>query len=163
MKLQAKDLIFVLVLSLIVALLDQVSKYAAVSLISLGERIPIIPGFFDLTLVYNKGAAFGMFSGIDDPIVRGATLGGAIAIALGAVLYMLIIDTPYNLWGKAALACIIGGAIGNIIDRVRLGMVIDFFLAYYEEWHWPVFNVADSAISIGVMLILLSRPRKIAS
>lgn len=159
MKLEGRDLLLIVLLSVLVVGFDQSTKYLAVHYLELNERIPIVSGYFDLTLVYNKGAAFGMFSGIDDPMARGVTLGIAIGIALLAVFYILFIDTPHTWWGRAALACIIGGAVGNIIDRVRLGMVIDFFLLYYEELHWPVFNVADSAISVGVVLLIFSKPR----
>lgn len=150
-----KTLFRVFLMTLVVVVLDQTSKLAAVSHIARGERIEIVPGLFDLTLTYNKGAAFGMFSGIADGTLRHILLSVTTLIALGAVFYFFVKELASNLTGQVAFALILGGAIGNVIDRVRLGEVIDFFLAYYQQYHWPVFNMADSCISIGVVILLL--------
>ena len=139
----------------VVVLLDQYTKYLAVSLLSPAERVKVIPGFFDLTLTFNKGVAFGLFSSIDNDVVRYAVLGVTTVVALGAVLYFFLKELSDALSGQFAFALIVGGAMGNIIDRVRLGAVVDFFLAYYQEYHWPVFNLADSCISVGVAILLL--------
>ena len=142
---------------------DQLTKMSAQRYLSFGERVPVIKGLFDLTLTYNRGAAFGLFAEIPDNTTRYILLGVTTILALGAVLYFLLVEGRQNRLGQMALCLIIGGAVGNIIDRVRLGVGVDFFLLYYKQWHWPVFNVADSFITIGVFLLILTRPKKRAN
>lgn len=141
-----------------VVFLDQLSKFIIVSNLRRNEIIPIIPEFFNLTLTFNRGAAFGMMSGLPDG-TRQIVLAITTLIALSAVLYFLMRDYHGELRAQICLAMIVGGAAGNIIDRVRLGEVIDFLDAYWGEYHWPAFNVADSAICIGVVLLIFMKPR----
>lgn len=148
--------LFLLVLSL-----DQVTKAAVLDLIQPGEVHPVIPGLFNLTLAFNKGVAFGMFADLGDGL-RQVMLGITAAVALAAVGWFFVRDYAGDLIGQGALVMILGGAIGNIIDRVRLGMVVDFLDVYVNEWHWPAFNIADSAICIGVVVLLLRKPRTCA-
>jgi signal peptidase II len=138
--------------------LDQASKLLVLGTFQAGEVRPIIDGFFNLTLTFNRGAAFGLWSWLT-PGIREIVLGLTVLFAMAVVVYFL--SRPYyqNALSQFALASILGGAIGNIMDRVRLGAVVDFLDVYYGTYHWPAFNVADSAICIGVaILILFSKP-----
>ena len=155
-----RGLFRILLVAAIVAALDQFTKELAVSSLSAGERITVLPGFFDITLTFNKGVAFGLFSNISDDFLRIIVLSFTTLIALGAVGYFYVFEFAGTLSGELALAMILGGAVGNIIDRVQLGHVIDFFLAYYQDYSWPVFNVADSAISLGVVILLFFHSKK---
>ena len=141
-------------LSIVVVILDQSSKLWIDSNMTLYERLPLIDGFFDLTLAYNPGAAFSFL----------ADAGGwqrwfftILSTVVTLILVVWLKRLPaHEKITAVALALIIGGAIGNLIDRIAYGHVIDFLLVYYQQWSWPAFNVADSAISIGVILMLLA-------
>ncbi len=150
-------LIFVVVV--LVALLDQVTKYWVASAMGLHESIPVVAGFFSITYVRNPGAAFGFLAGAS-PLFRSAFF---LAVTIAAII--LIIHYIRGSEGKEpvllySLALILGGAVGNLIDRVRLGEVIDFLDVYVSSYHWPAFNVADSAISIGAVLIVVQLFRR---
>ncbi|NMC63146.1 MAG: signal peptidase II [SAR324 cluster bacterium] len=152
---RGKTALRILVVIALVIVIDQITKYLAVSFLSQSNRINIIPGCFDLTLTFNKGVAFGLFSSIENNFLRHVILGITTIVALAAVIYFFMKELSDSLSGQIAFAMIVGGAIGNLLDRIRLGQVVDFFLAYYDEYHWPVFNMADSCISVGVALLLL--------
>lgn len=136
-------------------LLDQITKQAVLNRFFLGESISIIPNFFSLTYVRNKGAAFGFLHSAPEsfraPFFLAVPL---IAILiLGFLFYRLKPHEKLSAW---ALSLILSGALGNLIDRVRFGYVVDFIDVYYEPWgHWPAFNIADSAIVIGVSLLFI--------
>ncbi len=141
-------------LSIVVVILDQLTKLWIDSSMTLHERLPLIEGYFDLTLAYNPGAAFSFL----------ADAGGwqrwfftilSTVVTLILVVWLKRLQAHEKITA-VALALIIGGAIGNLIDRIAYGHVIDFLLVYYQQWSWPAFNVADSAISIGVILMLLA-------
>jgi len=119
----------------------------------LHHSIPIIDGFFSLTYIRNTGAAFGIFSGSHEVFRRPFLIGVSI-LAIGFILVMLkrLRDGETGL--ATALAFILGGAIGNLIDRIVYGEVIDFLDVYWAHYHWPAFNVADSFITIGVAITL---------
>jgi signal peptidase II len=134
--------------------LDQLSKALIVRHFRPGQSIPILPGFFDLTFVLNPGAAFGFLAGLPERFRHPLFVGIAIAAAVLIVLYRHR-HLRHQALASAALGLILGGAIGNLIDRLRYGMVVDFLDCYVGPYHWPAFNVADSAISIGVGLMLL--------
>lgn len=137
---------------MIVILLDQASKIAIERVFAFGQRQPIIAGFFDLTLLYNKGAAFSFLAG-----AGGWQREFFIAIGVGAALLMLWLigrHATQRLF-VLSLALILGGALGNVIDRIVHGHVIDFLLVYWKDWYWPAFNVADSAIVVGAGLLIL--------
>jgi signal peptidase II len=137
----------------ILLILDQVSKAWILQHLNLHESIEIIPDFFHLTLVMNKGVAFGMGSNLEDSI-RPYLLWGAMALALLVLFYLLINDFRGQKLPQLAIAGIFAGAIGNAIDRFRFGAVVDFFDFFVQGYHWPAFNVADSAICVGVFLLL---------
>ncbi|MES9824570.1 MAG: signal peptidase II [Candidatus Thiodiazotropha endolucinida] len=138
-------------LSLLVIVLDQVSKQAAESALTLYESVRVLP-FFDLTLLYNKGAAFSFLSD-----QGGWQRWFFIVLAIGVTI--VLIGWLWRLkrdeqWVAVALSLIIGGAIGNVIDRILFGQVIDFLHFHYQQHYFPAFNVADSAITVGVIIML---------
>jgi len=139
-------------LSLIALILDQWSKIAIDSSMRLYESIAIIPGF-NLTYVHNTGAAFSFLSEAGGwQRWFFAAMAFIISIVLTIWLYRL---KKHETLLAIALALVLGGAIGNLIDRVAYGYVIDFLDVYYQSRHWPAFNIADSAITVGVFLMLL--------
>ncbi|PIE65081.1 MAG: signal peptidase II [Desulfobacterales bacterium] len=144
------------VIFLVVLVLDQVSKFWIVSTFALYEGRAVIPGFFNLVYVTNKGAAFSMLASIESPIRHYffVIVNSAAAIGLTiAALKMKEIGKRYPL----SLALIAGGAVGNLVDRIRFGAVIDFLDFFFGNYHWPAFNVADSAICIGVTILFIAR------
>ncbi len=142
-----------LTLAVGVLLLDQVSKAAVSATLKMYEIRPIVHGLLNLTRVHNTGAAFGFLAG-QPSILRTLFFLGVSLLAMGVVLWMLFRLPPDQKVELVALSLIFGGALGNFIDRARLGEVIDFIDVYYRTYHWPAFNVADSAITIGVILLL---------
>lgn len=136
----------------IVLVLDQVTKFIVEKRIRLHEVIVVLPGFFNLTHVRNKGAAFGILSSAPD-VWRSIFFITVTVIAV-AVIALLVRKTHERLL-VAAFSLIIGGALGNVIDRIRYGEVVDFIQWYVKSWYWPSFNVADSAISVGVALLAI--------
>ncbi|MDT3679844.1 MAG: signal peptidase II [Burkholderiaceae bacterium] len=141
-----------------VVALDQATKFAVERAFSYGERLAVVPGFFDLTLVYNRGAAFSF-------LANAAGWQRWFFIALGAVaaafiVWLLARHGSQRLFALA-LALILGGAIGNVVDRIARGHVVDFVLLHWQRFHWPAFNVADSAITIGAVLLVLDELRRV--
>lgn len=141
-------------IGIVVFVLDILTKNIALQFLSYGEPVPVISGFFDLTLVYNKGAAFGMFSGLSD-VVRRAVLGAVSVVAMAIVVRLMFWESRGDRYAQVALSAILGGAVGNMVDRVRYDYVIDFLDFYVASYHWPAFNIADSAISVGVCILLV--------
>ena len=139
-------------LSLLVLILDQASKLAIDASMQLFESIPILPSF-NLTYVHNTGAAFSFLSQAGG-WQRWLFAGLAIIMSSIIAVWLLRLQKHETLMATA-LSLVLGGAIGNLIDRVAYGYVIDFLDVYYKSWHWPAFNIADSAICIGVGLMLL--------
>jgi len=137
-----------------VVLLDQATKALIVRTFELHAYKPLIDGLLSLSHVRNRGAAFGILSTADLPfqpvLLSALSLGALLAIA-----YYFIRLPPAARLPRVALALVLGGAIGNLIDRVRLGYVVDFVHVYWREHAWPDFNVADSAITVGVVLLIL--------
>ncbi len=136
----------------VVLVLDQITKCLVEKYILRNEVISVIPGFFNLTYVRNRGAAFGILS--DFPALwRSAFF---ISLTLGAVVVIaLLIRKTNERLLVVSFSLIAGGAVGNVIDRIRYGEVVDFIQWYVKALYWPSFNVADSAISIGVVLLAL--------
>jgi signal peptidase II len=137
-----------------VVLADQITKAMVRSQLELHESIPVIPGVFDLTRVHNTGAAFGFLNPIDFPYKSVVLSVVAIAALIGLALYSSSLEASQRLT-RMGLAFVIGGAAGNLIDRVTAGYVLDFFDFYYGTWHFWAFNVADAAINVGVALMIL--------
>lgn len=142
----------VLVFSLLILVLDQWTKALAARELRLNQPVEIIPKCFNLTLVHNPGAAFGIFANLPDGQRRTA-LGLVSIVAVIALIWFIVREGREDRLSLYALASILSGAIGNIIDRLRFDSVIDFADFYIGKYHWPAFNVADSAISLGVCLI----------
>ena len=137
-----------------VIILDQVTKYWVMQTMRLHESIPVIPNLFSITYIRNPGAAFGLLAGSSNAF-RMVFFGVTSLFAL-ALLGTILLRLPERDWiGQLSIAGILGGAIGNLIDRLRFGEVIDFLDVYIESYHWPAFNVADSAISVGVVCLIL--------
>ena len=141
-------------ISLLVLVLDQWTKYLALSKLKYGETIAVIDGLFNFTLVYNPGAAFGMFGNLPET-QRQIVLTVVSVLALCVVFWYLRGEAKGDPYSQVALMGILGGAIGNIIDRFRFDAVVDFLDFYYQSYHWPAFNIADSAISVGVAVLVL--------
>ena len=143
----------VMLLSLIAAAVvgDQLTKTAALSLLSQGTAVPVLPGF-NLSLGFNTGASFGMMGGFmaGKPLLM-AALTGALTFAFAVLAFR-----AQNALERAGFAMVVGGALGNIIDRLRQGAVTDFLDFYWRDWHWPTFNVADICITLGAVLILFA-------
>lgn len=144
-------------LSLLLIALDAGSKIIASTYMQLYQSIVVIDGFFNVTLAHNHGAAFS-FLADQGGWQRWLFLGLSAIISLWLLLWIIRLDKQQKLLG-IALAMIIGGALGNFLDRALFGYVIDFLDVYIRldqrEWHWPIFNLADSFISIGAVLLLL--------
>ncbi len=139
---------------LLVVVLDQLSKSWVVHHFMLYESREIIPGFFHLTYLTNTGAAFGLFAGRPGWLRQVFFIG--VAVVAAAVIFFLHRRIKgISRWYTVGLAMVGGGAVGNLIDRIRLGSVVDFLDFSVSGHHWPAFNVADSAITVGVAIILL--------
>jgi signal peptidase II len=141
-------------IALAIVLTDQVTKAIVVRTMRLGQSIPIVPGYFDLTFVLNPGAAFSLLATLPERIRSPFFILISIAAAILIVVYRTRHLVGHRL-ANVSLGLILGGAVGNLIDRIRYGVVVDFLDAHVHQYHWPVFNVADSAISVGVTLLLI--------
>ena len=137
----------------VVLLLDRAAKWAVTRNIALHDNVPIIPGFFHLIHVENTGAAFGLFADSTAQWKIGALVSFSV-IALVIVLGLLWRNSHALTTTTVALSLILGGAGGNLWDRMVSGRVVDFFDFYLGSYHWPAFNVADSAIVIGAILLV---------
>jgi signal peptidase II len=150
----------VLVIALVVVALDQLTKVVALARLPSGVSLDVVDGLGSLTLVLNPGLAFGLLGGLPVAwrwLVAVLSLGALLVLARVA-LRVLAEGTWADL---GAVGLIFGGAVGNLIDRARFGAVVDFVDLHLRGYHWPAFNVADSAISVGVVLLalrLLARP-----
>ena len=134
-----------------IILADQLTKWAVLARFAPGERLEVT-GFFNLVLAFNRGAAFSFLAGAGGwqmPLLVGFALIAAV------VLSVLLVRSPGRTLFCAGLALILGGALGNVIDRLRFGHVVDFLDLHAAGWHWPAFNVADSAITVGAALLIL--------
>ena len=135
----------------IILVFDQVTKYVIEKQVVLHEVKPVIPGFFNITHVRNKGAAFSLFA--NAPEVFRNFFFSAVTIVAVVVIVFLIRKAHERLL-LVAFSLVAGGAIGNLIDRIRYGEVVDFIQWYVKSFYWPSFNIADSAITVGVCLLV---------
>jgi signal peptidase II len=143
-----------LLLSALVIVLDQLSKWWALSALQpAGLPHPVIPGFLNWTLAFNTGAAFSFLASSDGWQRWFFVL---LAVVISAVLVVWLHRTPRRDWRTAMpLALIVGGALGNLIDRLHAAQVTDFIQVYYREWSYPVFNVADCGITVGAVALVV--------
>ena len=151
--------IYYLILAAAVVILDIWTKALVLKRLQLHEAIPVVPGFFQFVRVHNTGAAFGIGANASSSLVPLLLNVGAIAVFLMVVVYALRTAATDRLL-QIGLHLILGGAIGNLLDRYRFGYVVDFLDVYIGRHHWPAFNVADSAICIGIALLFLDMRKK---
>ncbi len=140
-------------LSLLIVILDQATKWLAEGLLLPFQPVPLMP-LLNFTLMYNEGAAFSFLANAGG-WQRWLFAGFALVMTLALILWLMRLNKGERATA-AALSLVIGGAIGNLIDRVQTGRVVDFIDFYVGTWHWPAFNVADSAISIGIVFLLVT-------
>jgi signal peptidase II len=144
--------------------LDQISKLLILQKLPLGGRVPLIPGLLNLVHVHNKGAAFGLLSGWSAEFawLFFVATTALVLVVLGYLLWQL----PSDQWlATLGYSLVLTGALGNLIDRIRLGEVVDFIDVYYGHYHWPAFNVADSLVCVGaaVLVWVIIREEKTAN
>ena len=145
--------VFLALVSTATILLDQATKLQIMQTMRLHESIPVIPNLFSITYIRNPGAAFGILASSSNGF-RLLFFGFASLFAL-VLLGTIFFRLRHDDWvGQLSIAGIFGGAIGNLLDRVRFGEVIDFLDFYIDAYHWPAFNVADAAISVGVCFLI---------
>jgi len=135
----------------LVVLADQITKALVFKYLPYHQSITVIAGFFDLTHIHNPGGAFGLMANMSAK-VRTVVFLFAASAAVGLIFYFYKKTPPSYTFLAVGFALIFGGAIGNLIDRVRLGIVIDFLDVYVGKYHWPAFNIADSAITVGIFI-----------
>ena len=146
-----------LLLSLAIVVADQLTKVLATTELVLHQPVPVVPGLFNWTLAHNYGVAFSIFN--DGPGWQRYGL-SAFALAVSIAFTVWLLRLPrHERWSAAGLALVIGGAVGNVIDRLRLGYVVDFVEWYWRDWHWPAFNLADSAICVGAAVLVIASLR----
>jgi signal peptidase II len=147
-----------------VALLDQVTKLVVTRQLALLETVPLVPGLLNLTHVRNSGVAFGFLNSAEFAFKPALMAVFALAALVGVGIYATQLPLDHR-WARAGLALIIGGAAGNLVDRARQGYVVDFVDAYWRGWHFWAFNVADAAITVGVVVLILDllRPARPAA
>jgi signal peptidase II len=151
---QPKKYVLFALIAGVVLILDQLTKALVLEHLPLGAGISLIPGFFDLTHVQNPGGAFGFLAGLS-PGLRGLLFTAVAAVAAGLIVAVYHQTPAGQMLMRVGLALVFGGAVGNLIDRLRFSAVVDFLDVYVGELHWPAFNVADSAITVGVCLFAL--------
>jgi signal peptidase II len=147
-------MLLIAIIAALILVLDQVTKLIALRELTLGVPVPVIDGFFSLTLIMNPGLAFGMLAQTPTPWRWVVALLSVAALAVLLVMAVRLLPAGGAV-SVLALGLIFGGAVGNLIDRARFGAVVDFLDFYWRSYHWPAFNVADSAISVGVTLLAL--------
>lgn len=141
-----------------VVFLDQFTKLLVLRYLPLHSGKEVIPGFFNLVHTRNTGAAFSLLAGM--PSFWRQTFFVGMTLLIVAMLFFAYRKVRSgDVWGRAAYSLIIGGALGNLVDRLRLNEVVDFLDVYVSSYHWPAFNVADSAISVGAVMLLISLVR----
>jgi signal peptidase II len=142
-----------LALSSVIVMLDFMSKRWVSAHLAFEQPIELLGPYVRLTYTRNSGVAFGLGAGTSFPFYIFSI------VAAGAILYLFLRSRVHGLARQLALAMILGGALGNLIDRVRFGEVVDFIQIGTDRWYWPVFNVADAAVSVGVVLFALTWSR----
>ncbi len=145
---------FTLLISFTVAVADQITKFIVLWNFRAGETVPVIPGLFQLRYVKNTGAAWGIFSGFNNWLVFLSLIMVVILVVFRRSLY------TESKWSRVAIGLLGGGIVGNLIDRIKLGYVVDFLDFYWQSSHFPAFNIADSAICVGVGIYMILQIRE---
>ena len=140
----------------LIVVADQVTKLLIRREFGLYDSATVIPNLFSLTRIHNTGAAFGLLDSVDLPFKTGLLAVVSVAALVGLVMFAVSLPELHRL-ARVGVALVVGGAAGNLIDRVWLGYVVDFVDVYWGTWHFWAFNVADSAISVGMALIILDQ------
>jgi len=147
---------FQLTVAAVIVVADQLTKLLIRREFELYDTTAVIPNLFSLTRIHNTGAAFGLLDGVDLPFKTGLLALVSVAALVGLVMFAVSLPEMHRL-ARVGVALVVGGAAGNLIDRVWLGYVVDFVDVYWGTWHFWAFNVADSAISVGMALIILDQ------
>ena len=150
-----RDYLLFIGTALIILLLDQASKWLAINYLESYQTLSIIPGFFNIVLVKNRGMAFGIFSQSSSEFYCYFLILATI-VAMGIILFIFFFQKKNQTWMTVGLSLIFGGAMGNLVDRVRFGYVVDFLDFFLKGYHWPAFNVADSAVTAGTFCVLIN-------
>jgi signal peptidase II len=137
-----------------VVIVDQITKLLILRHLAFNQNIKVIAGFFDIVHINNPGGAFGLLASLS-PQWRAIIFLFISSVAVGLIFYFYVKTPQSHPWLAAGFALIFGGAIGNLIDRLRFGFVIDFLDFYISKYHWPAFNIADSAITVGLAIFLI--------
>lgn len=138
--------------------LDQASKFYVDKYVGLNESIEVVKGMLNITHIRNTGAAFGFLSGVSQPLGGYFFISISVLALMGILYFLKKMDDDELL--TLGFSLIFGGALGNLTDRVRMGVVIDFIDLYIKSYHWPAFNVADTCISLGAVLLMLKFTKK---
>jgi len=154
-KMKKKEEIPYYLLILGLFIIDQLTKFLIQRNLPLLGRLKVIPGFFSLTHIHNRGAIFGFFAQSSNSVIQ-IGLAAASFLALGFVVYYFVRTPASERILKIALTLILAGALGNLTDRLLRGYVVDFLDFYMGRWHWPNFNLADSCISIGAIILIFT-------
>ena len=161
-----KNIIIFVLGAAVIVLLDQITKAAIGEKFFIHESHTVINGLFNFVYVMNPGAAFGFLAGASETFRRFFFIGITVAVIL-LIIYYMVKSKSQNTLYVISLTLIFAGAVGNLIDRIRYGAVVDFLDFYIHTWHWPAFNVADSAISLGAKLMfwgmIIQRKKETAS
>lgn len=148
-----KNILILVIGAAVVVAVDQITKWAVVSRFTLHESYPVIQGFFNLVYVMNPGAAFGFLAKASESFRSLFFIGMTLFVML-LIIYYVIKSKEDRSLNVICMTLIFSGAAGNLLDRVRFGAVVDFLDFYIHTWHWPAFNVADSAITVGAVLMI---------
>ena len=155
MRAERRLVLVIAVIAVVVVVLDQLTKLVVLDRLAPGAPVTVVPGLVALTLVMNPGLAFGLLAGVP-PGWRWIVVPLSL-LALLVLFRVALRILPTGGWReRSAIGLVFGGAIGNLIDRARFGAVVDFVDVHFRGYHWPAFNVADSAITIGVAMLALS-------
>jgi len=152
---ERRPVLVIAVIAVVVVVLDQLTKLVVLDRLAPGAPVTVVPGLVALTLVMNPGLAFGLLAGVP-PGWRWIVVPLSL-LALLVLLRVALRILPTGGWReRSAIGLVFGGAVGNLIDRARFGAVVDFVDVHFRGYHWPAFNVADSAITIGVAMLALA-------
>ena len=137
----------------LIVIIDQLTKFFIVKQLPLHHTVAVVSGFFNIIHIKNPGGAFGLLADLS-PGMRTFVFLFISSLAVGLILYFYLKTPRTQTWLAVAFALIFGGAVGNLVDRIRFGVVTDFLDFYISNYHWPAFNIADSAISIGIRIFV---------